>query len=152
MEDYYDDEYIEEITPEQITYICVNNYLHKVVSEDLNNIKSQIKMLANESDLIETGVFQNNVACVTLGALGLGTFACSMIGYFLSPTIALGSSVVCCAIAGGMIAKTIRTNRKMLKVNTGLQMLLAEEQEKYDAETNRLAEEIKQKERDMSYN
>lgn len=153
MEEYYNGENIEqEITPEQITYICVNNYLHKVVSEELNNINAQIEMLASESDKIETGVYQSNVACVTLGAFGLGTLACATIGSILSPTIALGGSAICCAVCGGLIAHTIRVNRKMLKINTGLQMLLAEEQEKYEAEKDRLVNKITEREHDMSYN
>jgi len=153
MEEYYDNENIEqEITPDQITYIIVNNALRQVVSEELNNSKAQIEMLANESQKIEIGVYRNNIASVTLGAFGLGTLACATVGYLLSPTIALGGSAICCAITGGLIANTIRVNRKMLKVNTGLQIMIAEEQEKYNTEKDRLVNEITERERDMSYN
>ncbi len=153
MGNYIDDESIgQEITPEQITYIFVNNALHKVVSKELNNSKAQIEMLANESQNIETGVYQNNVVSITLGAFGLGTLACATVGYLFSPTIALGGSAICCAVVSGLIANAVKVNRKMLKVNTGLHMMLAEEQEKYDAEKDRLIAEINDRERDMSYN
>ncbi len=150
MEDYIDDG-IETLAPEEITYIYANKTLHKIVSAELNISKAKIDALVEERDAVEDNIIHNNIITRTVGVFCAGFVSCVFIDHLLTHSVALGSSVLCCAVCSGLIASKILKNEKLVEDYQTLQDMIDKEQNAYDNETARLTDELVRKDQDMSY-